>query len=28
MKNEPIAWMNPKTLECGYGGDVDWEDTG
>jgi len=26
--NEPVAWMNPKTLECGYGGDVDWEDTG
>jgi len=28
MNNEPVAWMNPKTLECGYGGDVDWEDTG
>jgi len=28
MNNEPIAWMNPKTLECGYGGEIDWEDTG
>jgi hypothetical protein len=28
MNNEPVAWMNPKSLECGYGGDVDWEDTG
>jgi len=28
MNNEPVAWMNPKTLECGYGGEIDWEDTG
>ena len=28
MNNEPVAWMNPKSLECGYGGEVDWEDTG
>ncbi len=28
MNNEPVAWMNPKSLECGYGGKVDWEDTG
>jgi hypothetical protein len=26
--NEPVAWMNPDTLECGHGGNVDWEDTG
>jgi len=26
--NEPVAWMRPDTLECGYGGEVDWEDTG
>jgi hypothetical protein len=26
--NEPVAWMHPKTLECGHGGNVDWEDTG
>jgi hypothetical protein len=26
--NEPVAWMNPETLECGHGGNVDWEDTG
>jgi hypothetical protein len=25
---EPVAWMRPDTLECGYGGNVDWEDTG
>jgi hypothetical protein len=28
MNNEPVAWMNPETLECGHGGNVDWEDTG
>ena len=28
MNNEPVAWMNPDTLECGHGGNVDWEDTG
>jgi hypothetical protein len=28
MNNEPVAWMNPETLECGLGGNVDWEDTG
>jgi hypothetical protein len=28
MNNEPVAWMNPVTLECGLGGNVDWEDTG
>ena len=28
MNNEPVAWMRPDTLECGYGGNVDWEDTG
>jgi hypothetical protein len=28
MNNKPIAWMNPVTLECGLGGNVDWEDTG
>ena len=28
MNNEPVAWMNPITLECGLGGNVDWEDTG
>jgi len=28
MNDEPVAWMNPKTLECGYGGEIDWEDTG
>jgi hypothetical protein len=26
--NEPVAWMQPDTLECGHGGNVDWEDTG
>jgi hypothetical protein len=26
--NEPVAWMHPETLECGHGGNVDWEDTG
>jgi hypothetical protein len=28
MNNEPVAWMNPESLECGHGGNVDWEDTG
>jgi hypothetical protein len=28
MNNEPVAWMHPETLECGHGGNVDWEDTG
>jgi hypothetical protein len=28
FNTEPVAWMNPKSLECGYGGEVDWEDTG
>jgi hypothetical protein len=26
--NKPVAWMQPDTLECGHGGNVDWEDTG
>ena len=26
--NKPVAWMHPETLECGHGGNVDWEDTG
>ena len=28
MNNKPVAWMRPDTLECGYDGNVDWEDTG
>jgi hypothetical protein len=28
MNNKAVAWMNPETLECGHGGNVDWEDTG
>ena len=28
IANEPVAWMQSDTLECGYGGDIDWEDTG